>query len=59
MLLTGKTCFVTGGGTGIGRSTALRFIEEGLRSGLGASILIRLGTPLQKLAQIARGAIAT
>lgn len=35
MLLTGKTCFITGGGTGIGRSTALRFTEEGASVWIG------------------------
>jgi 3-oxoacyl-[acyl-carrier protein] reductase len=29
MLLSAKTCLITGGGTGIGRATAMRFIEEG------------------------------
>jgi NAD(P)-dependent dehydrogenase (short-subunit alcohol dehydrogenase family) len=29
LLLTGKTCLITGGGTGIGRATSVRFAEEG------------------------------
>jgi NAD(P)-dependent dehydrogenase (short-subunit alcohol dehydrogenase family) len=29
MLLAGKTCLISGGGTGIGRAAALRFNEEG------------------------------
>jgi NAD(P)-dependent dehydrogenase (short-subunit alcohol dehydrogenase family) len=29
MLLSGKTCLITGAGTGIGRATAFRFVEEG------------------------------
>lgn len=30
-MLTGKTCLITGGGTGIGRATALCFADEGAR----------------------------
>ena len=29
MILAGKTCLITGGGTGIGRATARRFAQEG------------------------------
>lgn len=29
MILEGKTCLITGGGTGIGRASAFRFVEEG------------------------------
>lgn len=33
-LLDGKTAFITGGASGIGKGTALRFAREGARIGL-------------------------
>ena len=49
-LLKGRTIFITGGGTGLGRSMALRFAE------LGANIFLvaRREEPLQETAEAIR-----
>ena len=47
MLLKGKECLITGGGTGIGRATAMRFAEE------GATVWI-VGVDLESLEGTAR-----
>ena len=49
-LLKGRTIFITGGGTGLGRSMALRFAE------LGASLFLvgRRGEPLKEAAEAIR-----
>ena len=54
-LLAGKTTIITGGGTGLGRSTALRF------AGLGAKVAVmgRRPAPLQETAQAIRDAGGT
>ncbi len=55
-LLKGRTILITGGGTGLGRSMALRFAE------LGANLFLvaRRGEPLKETAEAirAKGALA-
>jgi len=51
-LLTGKTAWITGGGTGIGRAMALRFAELGARLGLSG----RRREPLEKTVDQIRAA---
>lgn len=54
MILTDKTCLITGGGTGIGRATAIRFAAE------GASVWIagRSRSSLDETASRIRGCVA-
>lgn len=54
MILSDKTCLITGGGTGIGRATAVRFAEE------GASVWIagRSQSSLEETASRIRGCMA-
>jgi NAD(P)-dependent dehydrogenase (short-subunit alcohol dehydrogenase family) len=54
-LLAGKTAWITGGGTGLGRAMALRF------AGLGARVAVsgRREGPLHEVAQETGGAFAT
>jgi len=51
-LLRGKTAWITGGGTGLGRAMALRFAELGARVGLSA----RREKPLAECAESVRAA---
>lgn len=51
MRLEGKTAFITGGGEGIGRATALLFCEEGCKVG----IMGRTGSKLDTVVSEAKG----
>ncbi len=54
-LMAGKTCWITGGGTGLGRAMALRLAELGARIGLSG----RREEPLSKTAAEIRAAGGT